>query len=100
MKRPHLALLDMLDVEVANRRWSWGGTAPDGSRVLGVWQDEGHASGRIVATMVGWSVTQQAGGFDVFRRHFGVVCSYLVLLTALPNMFIAWCERGEEPEET
>ena len=49
MKRPHLALLDMLDVAVTNRRWSWGGTAPDGSLVLILWQDERHASGRLFA---------------------------------------------------
>ena len=49
MKKPHLALLDMLNVAVANRRWSWGGTASDGSIVLVVWQDQVHGSGRLIA---------------------------------------------------
>lgn len=49
MKKPHLALLDMLNVSVANRRWSWGGTARDGSIILVVWRDEVHVSGRLIA---------------------------------------------------
>ncbi len=49
MKRPHLALLDMLGVVIANRRWSWGGAAKDGSLILVVWQDEVHPSGRLIA---------------------------------------------------
>ena len=49
MTKPHLALLDMLGVTVANRRWSWGGYARDGSVVLVVWKDQVHTSGRLIA---------------------------------------------------
>ena len=49
MTKPHLALLDMIGVTVANRRWSWGGYARDGAVVLVVWKDQIHPSGRLIA---------------------------------------------------
>ena len=48
MTKPHLALLDLMGVAVANRRWSWGGYTRDGAVVLVVWKDQMHPSGRLI----------------------------------------------------
>ena len=85
MTKPHLALLDMLGVTVANRRWSWGGYARDGSVVLVVWKDQVHPSGRPIAyTPEGG---EASAGHDERLRHLQEIRSgrsgYFVVAVAV-----------------
>ena len=71
----------LLGVELANTRWSWGGTRPDGSLVLIVWADEIQQN----RAMVKCHSDDASPGNEERRRHLellsdGALCYIAIAL--------------------